>query len=87
MIHNLKVQSDLGNIAMKQFLTVIVAYSFLSSGLHHLWFAARDLESGSWNHFVAIFFGDVVGSILFAAVIKYGIDLLKGKLGRDNLIK
>lgn len=87
VIHNLKVQSDLGNIAMKQFLTVIVAYSFLSSGLHHLWFAARDLESGSWNHFVAIFFGDVVGSILFAAVIKYGIDLLKGKLGRDNLIK
>jgi len=87
VIHNLKVQSDLSNISLKQLLVIIVAYSFLSSGLHQLWFAARGLDSGSWNHFVAMFCGDIAGSILFVAVIKYGIDLVKGRLGRDNLIE
>ena len=87
VIHNLKVQSDLSNISLKQLLVIIVAYSLLSSGLHQLWFAARGLDSGSWNHFVAMFCGDIAGSILFVAVIKYGIDLVKGRLGRDNLIE
>jgi hypothetical protein len=87
VIHNLKVQSDLSNISLKQLLVIIVAYSFLSSGLHQLWFAAKGLDSGSWNHFVAMFCGDIAGSILFVAVIKYGIDLVKGRLGRDNLIE
>jgi len=87
VIHNLKVQPDLSNISLKQLLVIIVAYSLLSSGLHQLWFAARGLDSGSWNHFVAMFCGDVAGSILFVAVIKYGIDLVKGRLGRDNLIE
>jgi len=86
VIHNLKVQADLSNISLKQLLMIIIAYSLLSSGLHQLWFAARGLDSGSWSHFMAMFCGDVVGSILLVAVIKYGIDLLKGKLGRDNLI-
>ena len=87
VIHNLKVQPDLSNISLKQLLVIIVAYSLLSSGLHQLWFAARGLDSGSWNHFVAMFCGDIAGSILFVAVIKYGIDLVKGRLGRDNLIE
>jgi hypothetical protein len=87
VIHNLKVRSDLSNISMRQLLVIIIAYSLLSSGLHQLWFAARGLDSGSWNHFVAMFCGDIVGSILFVAAIKYGIDLLKNRLGRDNLIE
>ena len=87
VIHNLKVQADLSNISMRQLLLIIIAYSLLSSGLHQLWFAARGLDSGSWNHFIAMFCGDMAGSILFVAIIKYGIDLLKSKLGRDNLIE
>lgn len=87
VIHNLKVQSDLSNISMKQLLIIIIAYSLLSSGLHQLWFATRDLDSGSWSHFSAMLCGDIVGSILFIAVIKYGIDILKSRLGRDNLIE
>jgi len=87
VIHNLKVQPDLSNVSMSQLLIIIAAYSLLSSGLHQLWFAARDLDSGSWNHFIAMFCGDVAGSILFVAAIKYGIDLLKNRLGRDNLIE
>ena len=87
VIHNLKVQPDLSNISLKQLIVIIVAYSLLSSGLHQLWFAARGLDSGSWNHFIAMFCGDVAGSILFVAVIKYGIDLLKSRMGKDNLIE
>lgn len=87
VIHNLKVQADLSNISMRQLLLIIIAYSLLSSGLHQLWFATRGLDSGSWNHFIAMFCGDVAGSILFVAVIKYGIDLVKGRLGRNNLIE
>ena len=87
VIHNLKVQADLSNISMKQLAVIIIAYSLLSSGLHQIWFAIRGLDSGSWNHFIAMFCGDVAGSILFVAVIKYGIDLVKGRLGRDNLIE
>jgi hypothetical protein len=87
VIHNLKVQPDLSNISLKQLIVIIVAYSLLSSGLHQLWFAARGLDSGSWNHFIAMFCGDIAGSILFVAVIKYGIDLLKSRMGRDNLIE
>ena len=87
VIHNLKVQADLSNISMKQLFAIIIAYSLLSSGLHQIWFATRGLDSGSWNHFLAMFCGDVVGSILFVALIKYGIDLVKGQLGRNNLIE
>ena len=87
VIHNLKVQPDLSNISLKQLLMIIIAYSLLSSGLHQLWFVTRGLDSGSWNHFIAMFCGDIAGSVLFVAVIKYGIDLVKGKFGRNNLIE
>jgi hypothetical protein len=49
----------------------------MSSGLHQYWFVLRDLESGSINHFLVMFAGDVAGSILLIALIKYSIDLLK----------
>lgn len=87
VIQNLKVQVDLSNITFKQLLGSILAYSLLSSGFHQLWFVTRGLDSGSWNHFIAMFCGDVAGSILFLAVIKYGIDLVKSKLERNNLIE
>lgn len=87
VIHNLKVKADLSNISMNQLLAIIIAYSLLSSGLHQLWFITRGLDSGSWNLFIAMFCGDIAGSVLFVALIKYGIDLVKGKLGRKNLIE
>jgi hypothetical protein len=87
VIHNLNVRADLSNITFAQLLAIIIAYSLLSSGLHQLWFVTRGLDSGSWDHFIAMFFGDVAGSVLFVVVIKYGIDLVKPKLGRNNLIE
>jgi hypothetical protein len=87
VIHTFKVRADLSNISMKQLLAIIIAYSLLSSGLHQLWFVTRGLDSGSWNHFIAMFCGDVAGSILFVVIIKYGIDLVKSQLGKKNLIE
>ncbi len=87
VIHNLKVQPDLSNISFRQLLTVIAVYSLLSSGLHQLWFVVRDFDSGGLNHWVAMFSGDIAGSVLFVALVKYGIDLVKGKLGKSNLIE
>jgi hypothetical protein len=87
VIHNLQVSPDLSNLSLEQLLGSIMAYSLLSSGLHQIWFVTRQLDSGNWNHFVAMLCGDLLGSILLVAVIKYGIDLLKGRLGRDNLIE
>jgi hypothetical protein len=44
----------------------------------------RDLESGSINHFLVMFAGDVVGSILLIALIKYGIDLMRRSAPRAS---
>lgn len=87
VIRNLKVLPDLSNLSFSQILYSILIYSLLSSGLHQLWFSARNLDQGSWNNFMAMFIGDVVGSLLFVAIIKYSLDFLKGRLGRDNLIE
>jgi len=54
-----------------------VVYALMSAGLHQYWFELRDLESGSINHFLVMFVGDIAGSILLIAIIKYSIDLLK----------
>jgi hypothetical protein len=49
----------------------------MSAGLHQYWFVLRGLESGSLDHFLVMFVGDIAGSILLIALIKYSIDLLK----------
>jgi hypothetical protein len=87
VIHNLKVNSDLSNISFKQLLLIIFAYSLLSSSLHQIWFTTRAFDSGGLNHWVAMFFGDIAGSILFVAIVKYGVDFAKQRLGRSNLIE
>jgi hypothetical protein len=56
----------------------------MSSGLHQYWFVLRDLESGSINHFLVMFVGDVSGSILLIAIIKYGIDLMRRTVPRGT---
>ncbi len=87
VIHNLRVHSDLSNISFTQLVAIIFVFSLLSSGLHQLWFEARNLESGSFDHFLIMLFGDIVGSVLIIALIKYGINVVKKKMGRDNLIE
>jgi hypothetical protein len=76
VVSNTYISNDLSNLSMQKILLCIVIYALMSSGFHQYWFVLRDLESGSLNHFLVMFAGDVAGSILLIALIKYGIDLM-----------
>jgi hypothetical protein len=53
-------------------------YAALSAGLHQWWFDLRGLdETGSFNHFLVMLIGDVLGTIVLVGLIKVGLDLLK----------
>ena len=77
VVSNTQINNDLSNLSMQKILLCIVIYALMSSGFHQYWFVLRDLESGSINHFLVMFAGDVIGSILLIALIKYGIDLMR----------
>jgi hypothetical protein len=77
VVSNTYISNDLSNLSMQKILLCIVVYALMSSGFHQYWFVLRDLESGSINHFLVMFAGDVAGSILLIALIKYGIDLMR----------
>ena len=75
---NLKLESDLSNLNFPKLIACILIYSLLSAGLHQWWFATMTLENaGTVNHFVVMFIGDVLGSLLLISLIKYCLDLLK----------
>ncbi len=80
VVTNTYISNDLSNLSMQKILLCIVIYALMSSAFHQYWFMLRDLESGSINHFLVMFAGDVAGSILLIALIKYGIDLMRRRL-------
>ena len=82
VVSNTYISNDLSNLSMQKILLCIVIYALMSSGFHQYWFVLRNLESGSLNHFLVMFIGDVAGSILLIALIKYGIDLMRRGLPR-----
>lgn len=77
VVSNVPINNDLSNLSIQKIILCVVVYALVSAGLHQYWFEVRDLESGSLNHFLVMFVGDIAGSILLIAVIKYSIDLLK----------
>ena len=84
VVSNTYISNDLSNLSMQKILLCIVVYALMSSGFHQYWFVLRDLESGSLNHFLVMFAGDIAGSILLIALIKYGIDLMRRSLPRGG---
>jgi hypothetical protein len=84
VVSNTYISNDLSNLSMQKILLCIVIYALMSSGFHQYWFMLRDLESGSINHFLVMFAGDVAGSILLIALIKYGIDLMRRRVPRGS---
>ena len=84
VIANVNISSDLSNLSLQKIAFCVVVYAFMSAGLHQIWFELRGLESGSLNHFLVMFVGDIAGSILLIAVIKYSIDLLKRSKPRQG---
>lgn len=77
VISNTHISNDLSNLSLQKIIFCILVYALASAGLHQWWFVARDLESGSLNHFLVMFIGDVLGSVVLIALVKYGIDLMK----------
>jgi hypothetical protein len=77
VVSNTHISNDLSNLSLQKMIFCILVYAMVSAGLHQLWFELRDLESGSLNHFLVMFAGDVAGSILLIALIKYSINLMR----------
>ena len=77
VIANVNISNDLSNLSLQKIIICVLVYALMSAGLHQIWFELRGLESGSLDHFLVMFVGDIAGSILLIAVIKYSIDLLK----------
>ena len=77
VVSNTHISNDLSNLSLQKIIICVVVYALVSAGLHQYWFELRDLESGSLNHFLVMFVGDIAGSILLIALIKYSIDLLR----------
>jgi hypothetical protein len=78
VVSNVNVSPDLGNLSLPKLTLCILIYALLSAGLHQWWFAVRGLdETGSFNHFLVMLLGDVLGTVLLIGLIKAGLDLLK----------
>lgn len=78
VLTNIRLSPDLSDLSLPKLISCILIYALLSSGLHQWWFAVRGLEqAGSVNHFFVMFIGDVLGTLLFIAVIKYSLSFLK----------
>ena len=84
IVSNISINTDLSNLSIQKIILCIIVYALMSSGLHQYWFELRDLESGSLNHFLVMFVGDIAGSVLLIAVIKYSIDMLKRSKPRQG---
>jgi hypothetical protein len=78
VMSNMNISPDLSNLSLPKLATCTLIYAALSAGLHQWWFAVRGLgEAGSLHHFFAMFLGDVLGTVLLVALIKYSLDLFR----------
>jgi len=89
VVSNVAVSPDLSGLTIRKLMACILIYALLSAGLHQWWFSLRGLdEAGSLNHFYVMFIGDVIGTLLLIALIKYGLSLKKrGREIKNTLAK
>ena len=78
VLTNIKISPDLSDLSLPKLTVCILIYAVLSAGLHQWWFAIRGLEdAGAFNHFLVMFLGDVLGTVLLVGIIKLGLNYLK----------
>ena len=78
VLNNLKILPDLSNLSLPKLAICTLIYATLSAGLHQWWFSIRSLdETGSFNHFLVMLIGDVLGTIVLVGLIKVSLDFLK----------
>jgi hypothetical protein len=65
-------------VSLPKLAICILIYATLSAGLHQWWFTVQGLdETGSFNHFLVMLVGDVLGTMLLISLIKYSLDWLR----------
>jgi hypothetical protein len=75
---NMKLETDLSNLSLPKLLICILIYALLSAGLHQFWYATVELDdAGTLSHFLVMFIGDVLGSLLLISLIKSGLDCFR----------
>lgn len=78
VLNNLKISPDLGNLSLPKLAICTLIYATVSAGLHQWWFSIRSLDgAGSFNHFLVMLIGDVLGTIVLVGLIKFALDLLR----------
>lgn len=78
VLKNIPLSPDLSDLSMPKVLICILVFAFLSSSAHQIWFSVVGFEdAGTFSHFLVMFTGDVLGSVLLIAVIKYCLDSFK----------
>ena len=78
VLRNVNISSDLSNLTLPKLVICTLIYATLSAGLHQWWFSIRSLdETGSFNHFLVMLIGDVLGTIVLVGLIKVALDLLR----------
>ena len=78
VVSNINIAPDLCNLSLQKLAICTLIYAALSAGLHQWWFAIRGLdEAGTLNHFLVMWIGDVLGTVLLIGLVKAGLDLLK----------
>jgi len=88
VVSNVEVSPDLSALTLRKLMVCILIYALLSAGLHQWWFSLRGLdEAGSINHFYVMFIGDIIGTLLLIALIKYGLSLIKRGGIKSTLVK
>jgi hypothetical protein len=78
VLSGVQISPDLSGLTLRKLTACIFIYALLSAGLHQWWFTLRGLdEAGSLNHFFVMFVGDVIGTLLLIALIKYSLSFIK----------
>lgn len=78
VLSNMDISPDLSNLTLPKLVICTLIYAVLSAALHQLWFSVRSLdETGSFDHFLVMLIGDVLGTTVLVGLIKVGLDLLK----------
>lgn len=78
VVKNIYLEPDLSNLSLQKLGLCILIYALWSAGLHQWWFVTVGLENaGTINHLLVMVLGDILGSVLLIAIIKYGLDLLR----------
>ena len=78
VLTNIKISPDLSDLSLPKLAACILIYAVLSAGLHQWWFAIRGLDdAGALNHFLVMFLGDVLGTVLLIGIVKISLNYLK----------